>query len=168
MFRASLLALMTGLFTVPAHAIDPCLVGAWQANGSDMARAMATQMGANVTHTGGRTRIEVNESGALKIHSEDMTYAVNAPGTPAFDVTVTGLAEGTLNADDGATFAANLPVFNMVGRATIFGEVMEIPVHTGTPGTVPGQASGRYECVGDTATFDSTAGPIPRQWQRVR
>ncbi len=39
-------ALALSLIATPALAIDPCLVGKWQADGADMAAVLAEQMNA--------------------------------------------------------------------------------------------------------------------------
>lgn len=168
MFRRKVLSLAFGLFATPALAIDPCLVGVWEADADDMAHMLGIQMNATVEHTGGRTSIEIDEFGSMTALSEDMTYSVTMPDMPPFTITVVGFGEGAMNADDGRNFVANMPVYEMVGRAEILGEVMELPFSTGMPDTIPGRAEGLYGCSGDTASFDSGAGPIPRRWRRVR
>ena len=170
MIRTTLSAVAIGLAAGPvlAVAVDPCLVGIWEADGEDMAHMIGIQLNASVEHIGGRTSIEITEFGSMTVLSEDMTYDVVSPGMPPFTITVTGFGEGSMNTDEGGNFVANLPVYDMVGRAEILGEVMELPFDNTMPDTASGREEGLYGCTGDGAAFDSGIGRVPRKWTRVR
>lgn len=160
-------ALLIGVTASPALAIDNCMVGIWEADGSDMAAVMAIQMNGNATHTGGRATLEITETGTMTLLSEDMTFDVQVPNAPNISVTVTGYAQGAMNADDGSTYVANAPEYSLVGSADVLGQRMEIPVTSATGGW--GTSQGTYSCRPDSMSFDATQlGSIPRAWRRIR
>lgn len=166
MFRTTLLTCT--IFASPAFAIDDCLVGIWDADGTDMALVLGVQMGGSATHSGGRTSLEVTSTGAMTLRAEDMTFSIQVPNIPAIDVTVIGYAQGAIDADDGATYVATAPDYALVGAADVLGERMEIPVNAGG-GAGWGTSTGTYSCDGNSLTFEATQlGSIPRSWRRIR
>lgn len=167
--RSPILALFGIFLATPVFAIDSCLVGVWEADGADMAQVIGTQMQGRATHVSGRTSIEIDAFGSLKILSEDMKYEIVAEGGPLVTVTVNGFGEGAMNADDGRTFMAALPDYNLIARAEVMGQVMNVPINQGVGGAGPGNTSGTYGCSGGSASFEADVlGTIPRRWTRVR
>jgi len=159
--------LILAMTATPVLAIDSCMVGVWEADGTDMAAVMAQQMNGSATHTGGRATLEITETGTMTLLSEDMTFNVQVPNAPAIVVTVTGYAQGAMNADDGSTYVANAPEYSLVGSADVLGQRMEIPVTSATGGW--GTSQGTYGCRADSMSFDATQiGSIPRAWRRIR
>jgi len=151
----------------PAFAVDPCLVGNWEADGRDMAQVMAGQMGGSVSHTGGRASLQIATSGTMTMRAEGMTFSVQVPNVPPIDVTVTGHARGTLRADDGAGYVATAPDYALVGSAVVLGERMEIPVSSASGSW--GTSQGSYNCTDAGLTFaPSQPGSIPPSWRRTR
>lgn len=165
MFRTA--ALLVTLGSTPALAVDSCMVGTWEADGADMAAVMATQMGGGATHIAGRASLEITDTGVMTLLAEDMTFAVQMANMPAIDVTVTGYAQGAMNAEDGRTYVANAPEYSLVGSANVLGERMEIPV-TSASGSW-GTSQGTYSCDATSMSFEADQlGSIPRIWRRFR
>lgn len=155
------------LLATPALAIDSCMVGVWEADGSDMATVLAAQMNGSASHTGGRATLEITVDGTMTLLSQDMKFSVQVPNAPVIEVTVTGYAQGAMNADDGQTYVANAPEYSLVGSADVLGQRMEIPVTSATGGW--GTSQGTYGCSANSMSFEATQlGSIPRSWRRIR
>lgn len=159
---------LIAMAATPAFAIDACMVGVWEADGADMAHVFGTQMGGSASHVGGRASLEITATGTMTLLAEDMQFAVILPDIPPMTVTVTGYAQGAMNADDGRTYVANAPEYALVGSAIVLGQRMEIPVTSGA-GTGWGTSSGTYGCTADAMAFEAAQlGSIPRSWRRIR
>jgi hypothetical protein len=151
-----------------AHAIDACMVGVWEADGSDIAQVMAVQMGGNAEYLGGTVSLEITDTGTMTLLANDLVLGVTVPDTPAIEVTVAGYSQGAMNADDGTNYVANAPEYSLMGSANVMGMRMDIPV-TSADGGVWGQSTGTYGCTSNSMSFEATAlGSIPRSWRRVR
>lgn len=150
-----------------AHAIDTCMVGVWQADGNDIAHVMALQMGGDAAFLSGTASLEITEFGNMTLLVDNMVIQMKMPDVPAIEVTVNGYSQGAMNADDGTTYVANAPEYNLMGSADVMGTRMEIPV---TSDTGPwGQSTGTYGCTDDGLAFEADVlGTIPRSWTRVR
>jgi len=165
MFRQTFLA--SALFATQAAAIDPCLVGVWEADGADMAQVLAAQMGNPARHVGGRTIMEIDPLGNLTLLAQDMQYAVQIPNAPETVITVSGYSDGAMNADDGRTYVAVAANYSLVGSADVFGQRMEIPVTQGLGGAAWGTSTGIYACSANSVSFEAELlGSIPRRWRR--
>ncbi len=160
-------ALGITLFATSAHAIDDCMVGVWEADGSDIAEVMATQMGGATQFLGGNVSLEITEFGTMTLLANDLVIEVRMPDVPAIQVTVTGYSQGAMNAEDGVNYVANAPEYALMGSADVMGMRMDIPV-TSASGGVWGQSTGTYGCTGDVMSFEaSELGSIPRSWRRL-
>ena len=161
------LATLLTLAATPAAAVDdPCLIGTWEADASDMAHLMSVQTGASVIALSGRATMEILPSGEMTMLAEDMTFEMAMPDMPKVPVTITGYSRGSMTTD-GAAFNTFVSDFDLVGKADIMGSVMEIPVNSGTAPW--GSATGIYGCTDTGISFEATAlGSIPRSWRRVR
>lgn len=159
-------ALALSLIATPALAIDPCLVGKWQAGGADMAAVLAEQMNAQATYLSGQTIIDIDEFGNLTLLSDNMTYAIQAPEMPAMEVSVNGFSEGAMNADDGRNYRAVAAQYSLVGPAEVFGQRMDIPITQADGGW--GTSTGIYGCTDTGIAFEANElGTIPRSWTRL-
>ncbi|WP_341368385.1 hypothetical protein [Yoonia sp. BS5-3] len=156
-----------GLCATSAHAIDPCMVGVWEADGHDIAHVMAEQMGGTATYLSGTTSLEIDQFGNMTLLVDDLVIETKMPDIPAIQVTISGYSEGAMNADDGRSYVANAPHYDLVGSADVLGTRMEIPV---TSASGPwGQSTGIYGCTEDGLAFEADKlGTIPRSWTRVR
>lgn len=155
------------LLATSVHAIDPCMIGVWEADGNDIAQVMAVQMDGDATFLSGTTSLEITEFGVMTMLVDDMILEVQVPDAPAIQVTVNGYSQGAMNADDGNTYVANVPEYDLMGSADVMGMSIEIPV---TSATGPwGQSRGTYGCTESSLSFEADVlGSIPRSWARVR
>lgn len=150
-----------------AHAIDPCMVGVWEADAADIAALMAEQMGGSATHLGGNASLDITDTGVMTLLVNDLIIEVQMPDVPAIAVTISGYSQGAMDADDGATYVANAPEYDLIGSADVMGTRMDIPV---TSDAGPwGQSTGTYGCSDDSLTFEADMpGSIPPAWTPVR
>jgi hypothetical protein len=156
------------LVSTPALAIDRCMVGVWKADASDMAQVMATQMGGSAQHLSGSAVLEITETGVMTLLSDDLKFSISMPDMPAMELTISGFAEGAMNADDGRNYVANAPVYDLLGTADVLGQTMSIPV-TSAAGTGWGVSQGTYGCRGLSMSFEATVlGSIPRRFEKLR
>ena len=160
------LALAVAIFATPALAVDPCLIGKWQADGADMATVLAEQMSAQATYLSGQTIMDIDEFGNLTLVSDNMTYAIQAPNMPAMEVSVNGFSEGAMNADDGRNYRAVAAQYSLVGSAEVLGQRMDIPITQADGGW--GTSTGIYGCTETGIAFEANElGTIPRSWTRI-
>jgi hypothetical protein len=156
------------LGTTSAHAIDGCMVGVWEADGTDIAHVMATQMNGAAQYLSGNVSLEITEFGTMTLLANNLVIEVRMPDTPAIQVTVSGYSQGAMNADDGTNYVANAPEYDLMGSADVMGMRMDIPV-TSASGGVWGQSTGTYGCTDSGMAFEATElGSIPRSWTKVR
>lgn len=160
-------ALGVTLAATSAHAIDPCMVGIWEADGADIAALMATQMGGNATYLSGAASLEITETGNMTLLVNDLVIEVQMPDVPPIAVTVSGYSQGAMNADDGTTYVANAPEYDLMGSADVMGTRMDVPVTSDTGAW--GQSTGTYACTDGGLAFEADQpGSIPPSWTRVR
>jgi hypothetical protein len=166
--------MLTGLLLAgtPAMAVDPCLLGTWQADTASMAADMATlmsgQMGIAVSasHAGGEISMEINEAGFVTMLVDNLQIAVTPVGVPEMLVTVTGFSEALITAEDGATYDTTAVDYNLLGSADVMGQTMEIPFDASTG--MGGASAGGYRCAGDGLQFSpEPAGTMPAAWTRL-
>ena len=150
-----------------AHAIDTCMVGLWEADGEDIAHVLGEQMGGDTAYLGGTTSLEIDEFGNMTLLVDSLMIEAKMPDVPVIQIEISGYSEGAMNADDGRTYVANAPQYELVGAADVMGMRMEIPV---TSASGPwGQSTGTYGCSDAGMAFEADVlGSIPRSWTRVR
>ena len=164
---ASKISICACVAATPAHAIDGCLVGVWEADAEDMAHVMQVQMGSPVSHKSGRVSVEITEFGVMTLLVENLVFTVAVPNVPAMDVEVVGYSQGAMNADDGSNYLAVAAEYSLVGSANVLGQRMEIPITTADAGW--GNSRGSYGCTANSASFEpSQIGTFPRKLNRVR
>lgn len=164
-----LIALLLTTSASPAFAIDPCLVGIWQADNADLAHVMGSQMpaGGAIEYVSGVVTLEITNDGTMTLLSNDFMVNSIMADVPPTTVTINGWTEGAMNADDGLNYVANAPEYDLIGTADVMGTVIEISAAE-LSGGVWGQSIGIYGCTGDTMSFEaSRLGSIPRLWQRA-
>lgn len=148
-----------------AMAMDPCLPGSWEIDGSQLAQIMGAQMGGTATYEGGAATLQITDGGEMSMTVEDLVIATQMPGAPVISVTLNGTSHGAMTTD-GDTYRANAIDYNLIGTADVMGTRMEVPV-TSAGGTGWGTSQGSYSCADDTLTFMPTdAGSIPPRWHR--
>lgn len=147
-------------------AIDPCVVGTWQADLGELADILASQMQGTATPVGGTVIMQIAPPGSVRIEVQNMTLRVKVPNAPEMDVSVSGYSAGGMQADAG-TWAATATDYNLVGAANVMGTRMEIPFTSSTG--MFGNGDGSYTCAGSALAFDSNSTPakIPPNWQRL-
>lgn len=151
----------------PAYAIDPCLVGVWEADSADLAHIMGAETGGQTSHVSGRVSLEITATGVMTLLAENFKIQMEMPGMPPTAITVTGYSQGAMNADDGRNYVANAPEYDLVGSADILGQPFEISADE-LSGGAWGQSRGIYGCSGNTVAFEADRlGSIPRRWVRV-
>lgn len=121
-------ALIFAASTSPAFAIDPCLVGVWQADNDDLAHVMGSQMpaGGSIGYVSGTVTLEITGDGTMTLLSNDFRVNSMMPDIPPTTVTINGWSEGAMNADDGSTYVANAPDYDLIGTADVMGAIIEI------------------------------------------
>lgn len=147
-------------------AIDPCVVGTWQADLDELAQIMASQMQGAATPVGGMVVMQVAPPGSVRIEVQNMTLRVKVPNAPEMDVSVSGYSAGGMQAE-GGSWAATATDYNLVGAADVMGTRMEIPFSSSTG--MFGNGDGTYTCAGNSLSFttNSTPAKIPPNWQRL-
>lgn len=160
---AAILTVLAGSATAE---VDPCVVGTWQADLSELAAIMATQMQGTATPVGGMVIMQITPTNTVRIDVDDMAIRVKVPNAPEMNVTVTGYSTGTMRAE-GNAWTATSTDYNLVGAADIMGTRMEIPFSAATG--MFGSGDGTYTCAGTNLTFQtSSAAPkIPPTWTRL-
>jgi hypothetical protein len=161
------LATILSIFASTASAdVDSCVVGTWQADLTELAAIMATQMQGAATPVGGMVIMQVSPGGGLRIEVNNMTLRVKVPNAPEMDVSVNGYSAGSINAT-GNAWSANSTDYNLVGAADVLGSRMEIPFSSATG--MFGSGDGSYACAGTTLVFDSSTAQakIPPTWKRL-
>ncbi|MDO6589909.1 hypothetical protein DS901_02135 [Loktanella sp. D2R18] len=162
-------ALIFAASTSPAFAIDPCLVGVWQADNDDLAHVMGSQMpaGGSIGYVSGTVTLEITGDGTMTLLSNNFRVNSMMPDIPPTTVTINGWSEGAMNADDGSTYVANAPDYDLIGTADVMGAIIEISAAE-LSGGVWGQSTGTYGCTGDSVSFEAERlGSIPRLWRRA-
>jgi hypothetical protein len=162
-------ALIFAASASPAFAIDPCLVGVWQADAADLAHVMGSQMpaGGSIGYVSGTVTLEITGDGTMTLLSNNFMVNSIMPDIPPTTVTINGWSEGAMNADDGSTYVANAPDYDLIGTADVMGAVIEISAAE-LSGGVWGQSRGIYGCTGDSVSFEADRlGSIPRLWNRA-
>lgn len=173
-FRFAILAIGIGAAATPALAVDPCLVGVWRADGTDMATLLAAQMNGSARYVGGDVVMTIGADDSLIFQVLELQFEMQPEGAPFTQVvTVNGTSQGRfetgVSAESGGAFwDFTVGYYDFVGSAEVMGETMTIPFQSSSG--MMGSADGTYQCTGDTAAFGAARAPMsfPRVWSRLR